>query len=236
MNLTTKQSWIDKNLARLAKAKPEVAAPVLDRHVRWMEQRDKRQYLEWGLCFLMVEERELWKYLCDKQGQPYRGIDHWMSSAAPVGRATAYDAKGSIKALKGVPLEQLAQVSRANIKVLRLLPVKGQSDPEILSAAKTQEEKQFRKTARTRFPDSHIEAIEPMKLKPEASQRQKIDEAIAAAMLIYELPNRESALECIAAWFMDAQVDSEDYQGLSHREAYENRTLTPRAQTMAAHV
>lgn len=81
--LTSRQPWVERNLPKLATARPEVAAPVMDRHVRWMEKRDKARYVEWGLCVMMVEDRELWKCLVDDQGNPYRGFEHWLMAAAP---------------------------------------------------------------------------------------------------------------------------------------------------------
>lgn len=231
-NLTHKQSWADRNLPRLAKARPEVAAPVLDRHVRWMEQRDKRQFVEWGHCFLMVEQRELWKHLSDASGVPYRGFDAWVMSAAPYGRATAYEALGAIKALREIPMEQLAQVPRSNIKVLKMLPTR-QIDGEILAAAKSQSEKQFRRTARTRFPDSHIEMTEPMKLKPESSQREIIDFGLEVAQYVFHTSNREQSLESIIVAWLDSPCGEEGYGDMTNREFYEARTMP--ARTMEAH-
>jgi hypothetical protein len=187
---------------------PEAAAVAIDDRVRKIERSSKLTFVELGMLLMEVEQREYWRYM---QGD-WHSMDQWLSVAAPVCRTSGYAALKAVRELSDVPTDQLIEMPRCNVGLLAKVPKKNRT-PEVIDAAKSLSENAFTGFVQREVPDEHIEHKLPMRFKPDASQRQVIEDALKLAMEREELVSREDALEAICA---DYLISGEDVPQEEH--------------------
>lgn len=144
------------------------AAQVLDNRLRALEEQHKRSFVEYGLILLEVQSRELWRYVIDPfSGNVYRNFSKWVEGAAPLCRRDCFAALAAIKELADVPPEQLAEMPRCNIELLKLLTTSDRKEflykqsgetISVIEAAKTMRLKEFVVELRKRF---HLKSGSP---------------------------------------------------------------------------
>jgi hypothetical protein len=188
---------------------PEAAAVAIDDRVRKIERSSKLTFIEIGLLVDEVDRREYWKHMAGN----WHSMDHWLMDAAPVCRTSAYAARKAVRELSpDIPVEQLIEMPRCNVGLLAKVP-KQHRKPEIVEAAKTLSEESFSGFVEREVPDAHLEHKRPMRFRPDASQRQVIEDALKLAMEREELVSREDALEAICA---DYLISGEDVPQEEH--------------------
>jgi hypothetical protein len=198
------------------------AADRLDARVRELESQHKRTFVEMGLILNEMSDRTLFIKIVDKvTGQYFTSFDRWLADAAPISRSGGYAAMKAMRELTDVPVAELQEMPRCNVITMTKLSTKARKDPKIIEAAKECSEEDFAKKIEELHPEQHIENKKPMRLKPVKSARQNIDRALKIAMWVWDLKDREAALEAIASYFMDGKCELEQYNELSNSTAYE---------------
>lgn len=205
-NLGRSDPYFTESDLRLLMEKPlEYQAQTLDQRVRSIEKTWKRTFTELGIICLYVDEKKLWQYCYDPQGERFTSFDGWLIDCAPLSRSYAYDAKAKIKILRdsGVPLERLTEVPRVNVITLSQLPPALQRDESILRDAQVLSEDTFRQKMVTEHPESLLEARKRLRLEFDQTAWEVVDEAIHRAMQKWEC-NRQIAIEGIfAEWLVE---------------------------------
>lgn len=213
------------------------AAAIYTERLRELERVFKRHYIERGMLIFEVEERELWRCvacrpeLLDEGEAPrnYHSLAEWIVGEAPHSRSDCFASLKAFKALREVPTEQLLDMPRCNVELLRKMSpsdrVKkvqlGGKKVTVVEAAQQVSENRLRHVINESLPEVHIEPRGPMILKPDLSQKQVIDLGFAAAMWYFEVFSREEALEGVLAAFMAEVCDKEGYAGMQMRAAYQ---------------
>lgn len=206
------------------------AAQILTARIRELERQYKRGFIERGMILLEVEQRGLWKHVTDREtGDPYHSLGAWLVGEAPHSRSDCYAALKAVKQLSEIPKEELLEVPRCNVEVLRRVPKQdrtkrltvGGKRMTVIEAAARLPEKKLREVVHREIPNAHIEPKEPMILRPEVSSRKQIDIGLDAAKWYFEVYSREEALEAIVAAFLAEVCDKDGYAGMQMRAAYQ---------------
>lgn len=182
---------------------PEAAAQVYDRRLRVIEEGYSLTFTEIGMIMLEAEARELWKYTDKTDGTKPSSLFDWVHDAMPVSHGTAFDAKKAAEVLKGIPVEERAQIPRGNLMTMVGLSTKVAESSEVRKAATRLKPKDFREMIERDYPEQHVEALKPMRFNPQRSARKVIDEALEMAMVLEETESRDEALEKICQRYVD---------------------------------
>lgn len=198
------------------------AAKILDARLRFLESMYKRNFVERGFILVEVEERQLWKHLCDLDtGEVYTSFERYVVTAASHSRADCFESMRAVKELRDVPREQLMNIPRKNIGVLSQLSTKARKDPQIIKAAQTGSKKEFIAQIQSAYPDQHVEQETKITAHPTKTQAETINTAIEIAAWAYGVNGRESALEAICSYFLEGDCEIEGYTDLNNRRAFE---------------
>jgi len=198
-----------ESLENLKKCERGYQAHCCDQRIRFLESETKRTFVELGLIVLFVEENELWKELCDDDGNPYRSSDHWVTEACPSSRSHAFAAKAAVKVFRenNLPIEQVERIPQKNIKHLKELSTSVMHNPEVLKQAETLPELEFVQAIQKSHPDQLRETTVPLRLNPTCSQRAIYDKVFQQAAVIYETNSREELLEYILQEWAESHVE-----------------------------
>lgn len=198
------------------------AAKILDERLRFLEKQYKRNFVERGFILLEVEERELWKHLCDTDtGEVYSSFERWVVSAASHSRSDCFESLRAVKQLRDVPREQLLNIPRKNIAVLSQLSPRVRRSPEVIAKAQTATKKEFIGHIQEKHPDQHVEHETKVTTHPTVTQKAVIDEARKVAAWVNGCIGRESCDEAIAAYYLEGDCEKEGFTDYSNRRAYE---------------
>jgi hypothetical protein len=167
-------------------------------------------------AFRIVSERELWKLDTDPEyGVPFKSMHRWMQVLYPgdEGLRYAIEANSTQKALPAATLEDLAQIPRCNAVTLASKFVSDgcRTDRNVIEAAKTTSEKQFRETLNSEH-HQHLESPWTLKLTGPQSAGKRIEEALD------EIGEREN----IEDRFGQLEALVEDWQQGGHSEDADN--------------
>lgn len=121
------------------------------------------------------------KRMNPETGEPC-SLTEWIRCAAPWGYATCFAAMRDIEALSDVPAKDLAQITQANIGILRQLSTAVRAQPEVLSAAKEKRSDEFIRHIKQNHADQHIESHKTLRFVADETQEAEIEEAIAMAL------------------------------------------------------
>ena len=217
------QGEVTQSVLSTLRQEPDAdVAKRLDSRIRELERQHRRSFVELGLICNEMADRSLWQELVNPEtGNFFQSFGSWLMDAAQVAHSSAYKAMKVLKELSDVPVEDLQEMSRANVIIVSQLSTKVRRDPKVIAAAKTQTEAAFHQILETDYPEQHIESTARMDLKPTRSARKVIDEALRAAGLLYGVEGREAQLEAICSYFMDGDCEMEEYEGIKNRRAYE---------------
>ena len=178
-------------------------AILLDTEVRQWERRYNSQFSHLGSILLEFKVKELWRHVFrateDMPRYFFHSFDDWLADAMPCSRSTGYSALLCASRLAGIPEAEREQIPPGNLRTLAEV-----NDPQlvesvqILDAAKSMKPKAFREKLAKEYPLQHLETQQPYRFSPTASQRERIDEAIALAIELDDAGDREQALERFA--------------------------------------
>lgn len=110
-------------------------AQVVEARLQELYQSARRDFIETGRLIVEAENDQLWTQLVDGEGNPYRSLDHWISTALPYGRSTAKAAADMVRKFEGIDDETLQQVPRVNLELIARLPPAKRKSPKWIQAA-----------------------------------------------------------------------------------------------------
>jgi hypothetical protein len=127
----------------------------------------------------------------------------------------------ALRQLQDIPIEELRHMPRCNVEVMCSLSPAVRRDPNVIEAAQNQREKEFVRQIQEKYPNQHVELQHKMILSPMKSARELAEQALTVAKWVYDVRNREDALENVFAYFMDGRCEREGFSGSSNREAFD---------------
>ena len=184
----------------------EVAGKRLTGFLRGLDGVEKQVFALRGMAMLIVEERELYRWVLDEEvGDYYVSFDRWMKQELPTSWGYCRDALRAVKELKDMPFEDLLQIKRANLEQLKKVSSSVRILPEVVAAAKSLPEKQFV----SQMNELHHQALEVKQpvVMADTAVCDKLDEAVAIATALFGCKSRGEAIECIASDFILTHAD-----------------------------
>lgn len=185
----------------------EQAARFLDKRLRSIEQKQKHHFVEIGLICNEVSDRALFKEL------GYKSFDLWIITAAPVCRSGAYAAMRALKDLEGIPLSDLIEMPRANIETLRKLSSNVGRTPEVIEAAKTSGERQFKEYLQQEQPQQHVEQTYRIAFCASQGLAKLVEDVLGHLMKTEACTSREEALEAIVTDYCNSNSIWKELEG-----------------------
>lgn len=179
----------------------ETAAKHLTAFLRDWDRIEKQVYALRGMAMLLVEERQLYRWVVDDEvGDYFQSFDRWLKQTCPESWSYCRQALNAVKELKAVPFEDLLQIKRCNLEQLKKVSSNVRILPEVVAAAKLMPEKAFVEKLNTSF-NQCLEVKQPIAMAS-PSVSMIIDQAIEIATALEGCKTREEALEAIAAYFV----------------------------------
>ena len=201
-------------LAMAQQITPQQRAIEIDVRIRSIQEVVKRSFIEVGTLACEAEDGMLWAYLeSPESGEAYQTFDEWILSCCSYGRASVYAAKKIVRELKGIPLDDLYEIPRANLGQLILVApsdrlkaqvsvMEGKGKVSWVEAAKMLPAAVFESKVIMGKPDLHIEKRQRVTFSFEESALSVVDKALTEAIDELEkdgIPqaNKEAGLEHI---------------------------------------
>lgn len=215
----TPMEIVSTNLSDLIALPDPEAAGALNTRMAALDQIHRiheRSYAERGIIAREFERRSLWAHLEDPEtGTTFANFTAWMSCSDFLGcRRTNFEAKADMKELSDVPADKLIDVTKDNIKVLKLLSTSVRNQPDVLEAAKTMPQDKFLAKVEREHPSQHLEVRRVLRFKPGRSGAKVIEEMIAWALEHDIAGSRDEALiraaeTALDSWKLDEELRSE---------------------------
>ena len=141
----------------------------------------------------VARQREVWKLDLDPElDQPFMTMRRWIQAFWPKSYRYCLDAWETEEALEEVPMTALAEITGANLKVLREVSSGVRKKPSVLKAAREMTKDQLIELVTTK----HGQHIEPVRVMPKVDVA-KFEHAVEMVMAVEEC-NRAEALTKIA--------------------------------------
>ena len=190
----------------------EVAGKRLTGLLRGLDGVEKQVFALRGMAMLIVEERELYRWVLDEEvGDYYTSFDRWMKQELPTSWGYCRDALRAVKELRDVPFEDLLQMKRTNIEQLKKVSSSVRIRPEVVAAAKSLPEKAFVSQMNEKH-SQHLEIRQPV-VMASTGDCDELETAIALAITIEGCGSRSEALKAIAVSYI------QDHQGQVEQSA-----------------
>ena len=142
----------------------EGAAEALRYLVEQMKGVEEYTFAVRGWAFRIYEGRELYKLDIDPRVDlPYASMNSWLEGEYPKHARYYKEAWAAAKALQDIPFNDFAAMPRVNIKLLEKASSGLSKMPDVVEAAKTMPEKEFRAKLNIEH-HQHIEEFETLKL------------------------------------------------------------------------
>ena len=193
--------------AELRSMVAEVAGKRLTGFLRGLDGVEKQVFALRGMAMLIVEERELYRWVLDEEvGDYYVSFDRWMKQELPTSWGYCRDALRAVKELKDMPFEDLLQIKRANLEQLKKVSSSVRILPEVVAAAKSLPEKAF--VAKMNDEHSqHLEAKQPVVMAT-PDDVEEFETAIALAIAVEGCTSRAEAIRAVSvSYIQDHQVE-----------------------------
>jgi hypothetical protein len=141
----------------------------------------------------VARQLELWKLDLDPEvDQPFATMKRWIQSLWPKSYRYCVDAWETEEELKEIPMPDLAEITGANLKVLKEVSSGVRAKKAVLKAAREMTSEQFKEHLSSKY-DQHIE---PIRVMPKVGA-VKFEEAVEMVEAVEEC-DRAQALEKIA--------------------------------------
>lgn len=214
---TTALDILSVNLSDVIALPDEKAAPALNERMAVLDQVHRiheRSFAERGIIAREFERRKLWQYLVDPHtNEVFSSFSAWMACPDYIGcRRVNFEAKRDIESMPEIPAEQLREIPKSNIKVLRQLSSHVRAEPEVLEAAKSLPQNEFLKKIEADHADQHLEVRRLLRFSPGRSGSKIVEEAIRWALDHDIAGTRDEALVRMAEtalkdWELDAELE-----------------------------
>ena len=197
------------NWAALRSEVPEVAAKHLGRILIQLDSVEKQVFALRGMAMLIVEERELYRWVIDEEvGDYYQSFDRWLKQTCPNSWSYCRDALRAVKELRDVPFTDLLEIKRCNLEQLKKVSSNVRILPEVVKAAKQLPEKDFVAELNQRHAQ-HLEVKSPVVMAP-TGDVEEFETAIALAIAVEGCQSRAEAIRAISINYIhDHSVEAE---------------------------
>jgi hypothetical protein len=219
---------VSTNLSDMIALPDPEAAEALNTRMAALDQIHRiheRSYAERGIIAREFETRHLWAHLIDPEtGISFPHLTAWLSCSDFLGcRRTNFEAKADMKELSDVPADKLIDVTKDNIKVLKLLSTSVRNQPDVLEAAKSMPQNEFLAKVEKEHPTQHLEVRRFLRFKPGRSGAKIVEEAIAWALEHDIAGSRDEALVRMAETALDEWKFYGDLKAMPAEEQQEGR-------------
>ena len=190
----------------------EVAGKRLTGFLRGLDGVEKQVFALRGMAMLIVEERELYRWVLDEEvGDYYVSFDRWMKQELPTSWGYCRDALRAVKELKDMPFEDLLQIKRANLEQLKKVSSSVRILPEVVAAAKSLPEKSFVAKLNAEH-NQHLETSQPV-VMASTGDCEELETAIALAIAVEGCTSRAEAIRAVSISYI------QDHQGQVEQSA-----------------
>ena len=180
---------------------PEAAANALTGILARLEGTEKQVFALRGMAALLIEERELHRFILDNEvGDYYQSFDRFLKCEYPASWSYIRDALRAVKELREVPFADLLEIKRCNLEQLKKVSSGVRLLPEVVKAAKSMPEKQFVEKL-NREHDQHLEAKTPIVMAT-PDDVAEFETAIAIATLVEGCTTRAEAIRAISVSYI----------------------------------
>jgi hypothetical protein len=184
----------------------EVAGKRLTGFLRGLDGVEKQVFALRGMAMLIVEERELYRWVLDEEvGDYYTSFDRWMKQELPTSWGYCRDALRAVKELKDMPFEDLLQIKRANLEQLKKVSSNVRILPEVVAAAKSLPEKAFVSQMNEKH-NQHLETKIPIVMAP-TEDVAEFKTALALAILCEGCTTRAEAIRAVSVSYIQNHQD-----------------------------
>jgi hypothetical protein len=175
---------------------PEEAADALQAILASLEGSEKQVFALRGMAALLIEERQLYRFLIDDEaGDYYQSLDRFLKREYPNSWSYIRDALRAVKELKDMPFTDLLEIKRANLEQLKKVSSGVRILPDVVKAAKSMPEKAFVAKLNKEH-DQHLVIKQPV-VMAEAEVNTLFEQAVDRVIVVYGC-TRAEALEYIA--------------------------------------
>jgi hypothetical protein len=175
----------------------EAAAKRLTAILCGMDRVEKQVFALRGMAMLLVEERELFRWVLDDEvGDYYVSFDKWLKDTCPNSWGYCRDALRAVKELKDMPFEDLLQIKRCNLEQLKKVSLSVRLLPDVVQAAKSLPEKEFVDKLNKQH-DQHLDVKQPV-VMADSGDLSEFEHAIEIAMALEDCHSRAEAIRVIA--------------------------------------
>jgi hypothetical protein len=197
----------------LRSADPEWASVQLTKILSSLEGSEKTLFAVRGMCALLIEERELYRFVIDQEiGDYYVSFDRFLKCEYPASWSYIRDALRAVKELREVPFSDLLEIRRCNLEQLKKVSSGVRLLPEVVKAAKSMPEKAFIEKL-NREHDQSLEVRSPMVMAPSGDVAE-FETAIAIATLVEGCTTRADAIRAISvSYIQDHPVEQAEEAG-----------------------
>ena len=180
---------------------PEAAANALTGILARLEGTEKTVFAWRGMAALLIEERELHRFILDNEvGDYYQSFDRFLKCEYPASWSYIRDALRAVKELREVPFSDLLEIKRCNLEQLKKVSSGVRLLPEVVRAAKSMPEKQFVEKL-NREHDQHLETSRPVVMAP-GEVCTIFEQAVDRVIMFYGC-TRAEALEHIGSEILE---------------------------------
>lgn len=185
----------------LRKSPPAEAAKSLSAILASLEGIEKQAFALRGMAALLIEERELYRFVIDEEvGDYFQSFDRFLKVSCPTSWSYVRDALRAVKELKDIRFDDLLEIKRCNLEQLKKVSSGVRKLPEVVQAAKTMPEKAFVQKMNAEH-QQHLEEKKPIIMAP-AGDVDEFEQALAMAMALEECETRADAIKAVAAFYI----------------------------------
>ena len=192
---------------------PEAAANALTGILARLEGTEKQVFAMRGMAALLIEERELHRFILDNEvGDYYQSFDRFLKCEYPASWSYIRDALRAVKELRELPFADLLEIKRCNLEQLKKVSSGVRLLPEVVKAAKSMPEKQFVAELNQRH-DQHLSVKQPVVMAT-PDDVAEFEAAIAIATLVEGCTTRAEAIRAISiSYIQDHPVEQAEEVG-----------------------
>ena len=171
----------------------EVASLAVKQAMRAMDGAEESVFHNRMRVLRVARQLELWKLDIDLEvDQPFATMKRWIQSLWPKSYRYCVEAWETEEELKELPMEDLAEITGANLKVLKEVSSGVRAKKSVLKAAREMTQDQFK----AHLSSKEGQHIEPVRVMPKVDA-EKFEHAVEMVMAVEEC-NRAEALAKIA--------------------------------------
>lgn len=209
INSISRDGFMAPDWRQLREMDERPAADALWSKLRDLDGVDKQVFAVRGMCALLIEERELYRWVVDREvGTCYVSFDRFLKMEFPNSWSYIRDALRAVKELKDMPFTDLLEIKRANIEQLKKVSSGVRLRPDVIAAAKTLPEKKFVEKL-TREYDQHIDTRRVLKFIYDAGDYAEIEKFLVWVGKHLHEPTEDLGV-ALLAYAIDFNIEHED--------------------------